>query len=85
MGEAQRFSGFNPLSITNVGLRAFPSVGAKLCKMEKVTDFTHFEQKNNHISGCKVMHKCTIAIVTVHIAIVIVHICTVTIACEFNI
>ena len=53
--------------------------------MEKVTDFTHFEQKNNHISGCKVVHKCTIAIVTVHIAIVIVHICTVTVACEFNI
>ena len=53
--------------------------------MEKVTDFTHFEQKHNYISGCKVMHKCTIAIVTVHIAIVIVHICTVTIACEFNI
>ena len=85
MGEAQRFSGFNPLSITNVTLRAFPSVGAKLCKMEKVTDFTHFEQKNNHINGCKVVHKCTIAIVTVHIAIVIVHICAVTIACEFNI
>ena len=85
MGEAQRFSGFNPLSITNVALRAFPSVCVKLCKMEKVTDFTHFEQKHNYISGCKVMHKCTIAIVIVHIAIVIVHICTVTIACEFNI
>ena len=85
MREAQRFSGFNPLSIMNVALRAFPLVCAKLCKIKKVTDFTHFEQKNNHISRCKVVHKCTIAIVTVHIAIVIVHICTVTIACEFNI
>ena len=46
--------------------------------MEKLTDFIHFEQKNTHISGCKIVHKCVIATVTMHI-------CTVTIACAFNI
>ena len=46
--------------------------------MKKLTDFTHFEQKNTYISGCKIMHKCIIATV-------IVHICTATVACAFNI
>ena len=46
--------------------------------MEKVTNFAQFEQKNTHISECKIVHLCTIATVTVHI-------CTVTIACPFNI
>ena len=46
--------------------------------MKKLTDFTHSEQKNTHISGCKIVHKCTIATVTVHI-------CTATVACAFNI
>ena len=50
----------------------------KSCNIEKVTDFTHFEQKNTHISKCKIVHKCTRAIVTVQI-------CTVTIALAFNI
>ena len=59
-------------------VRASPSVCAKLCKMEKVTNFTHFKQKNTHISECKVVHKCTIATV-------IVYICTVIVACAFNI
>ena len=44
--------------------------------MEKVTNFRHFEQKNTHISGCKIVHKFIIAIVTVHI-------CTVIVACAF--
>ena len=44
----------------------------KSCKIEKVAHFTHFEQKNTHISGCKIVHLCTIATVTVHI-------CTITV------
>ena len=47
-----------------------------MCKMEKVTTFTQFEQKITHISGCKLVYKYTIATV-------IVHICTVTVACVF--
>ena len=35
-------------------------------------------QKNTHISGCKNVHKCIIATVTMHI-------CTVTVALAFNI
>ena len=50
----------------------------KSCNIEKVTDFTHFEQKNTHISKCKIVHKCTRAIVNVQI-------CTVTIALACNI
>ena len=46
--------------------------------MEKGANFTQFEQKNTHISGCKIMHLCTIATI-------IVHICTVTVAYAFNI
>ena len=46
--------------------------------MEKVANFAQFEQKNTHINGCKIVHLCTIATVTVHI-------CTVTVACPFNI
>ena len=48
------------------------------CKIEKVTDFAHFEQKNTHISGCKIVHKCTRATITVHI-------CTIIVALAFNI
>ena len=46
--------------------------------MEKRANFTQFEQKNTHISGCKIMHLCTIVTITVHI-------CTVTVAYAFNI
>ena len=46
--------------------------------MEKVTNFTQFEQKITHISGCKLVYKYTIATITMHI-------CTVTVACVFNI
>ena len=56
--------------------------------MEKWTNFTQFEQKNTHISGCKIVHLCTVATITVHIctvATVTVHICTVTVAYAFNI
>ena len=49
-----------------------------MCKMEKVTTFTQFEQKITHISGCKLVYKYKIATVTVHI-------CAVTITCVFNI
>ena len=41
--------------------------------MEKWSNFTQFEQKNTHISGCKIVHLCTVAI------------CTVTVAYAFNI
>ena len=58
-------------------LRATASVDAKLCKIEKGVHFMHFEEKNTHISGCKIVHLCTIAIVTVHI-------CTVTVARVFD-
>ena len=47
-----------------------------MCKMEKLTTFTQFEQKITHISGCKLVYKYIIATVTVHI-------CTVTVACVF--
>ena len=57
-------------------LRATTLADAKLCKIEKCAHFTHFEQKNTHISRCKIVHLCTIATVTVHI-------CTVIVACAF--
>ena len=44
--------------------------------MEKVANFTQFEQKNTHTSLCIIVHLCTIATVTMHI-------CTVTVACVF--
>ena len=46
--------------------------------MKKLIDFTHSEQKNTHINGCKIVHKCTIVTVTMHT-------CTATVACAFNI
>ena len=44
--------------------------------MEKVVNFTQFEQKNTHTSLCIIVYLCTIATVTMHI-------CTVTVACAF--
>ena len=44
--------------------------------MEKVDNFTQFEQKKAHISLCIIVYLCTIATVTVHI-------CTATVACAF--
>ena len=58
--------------------RASASVDAKSCKIQKTLHFTHFDQKNTHISWCKIVHKCTTATVTVHI-------CTVTVTLTFNI
>ena len=46
--------------------------------MEKVVDFTQFEEKKAHTNLCIIVHLCTIATVTVHI-------CTVTVALPFNI
>ena len=66
----------------NCQVRMLPQVRAttlacgKFCKIEKVTLFTYFGKKNTHISGYKIVHLCTIAIITVHI-------CTITIACAF--
>ena len=36
-------------------LRASPSAHVNTSKIEKVASFTHFKQKNTHISGCKVV------------------------------
>ena len=36
-------------------VRAITSIDVKLCKMEKGAHFTQFEQKNTHISGCKLV------------------------------
>ena len=47
-------------------------------KYKKLSILHIFSIKNTHISGCKIMHKCTNAIVTVHI-------CTVIVARAFNI
>ena len=57
-------------------LRATALVDVKLCKIEKVAHLTYFEQKNTHISRCKIVHLCTIATITMHI-------CTVTVAYAF--
>ena len=41
---------------------------------KNISDFTHFDKKkkkkNIHISDYKIVHKCTIATVTVHICMV---------------
>ena len=59
-------------------LRASTSIGRYSSIIQKLLHFTHFEQKNTHNSGCKVVHNYTNATV-------IVHICTVTIAHVFTI
>ena len=59
-------------------LRASTSVDAKFCMIEKTPHFTHFDLKNTYISGCKIVHLCTSATVTVHI-------CMATVPCVFNI
>ena len=46
--------------------------------MQKTLHFTYFDKKNTHFSGRKIVHKYTIAIVTVHI-------CTVSVALAFYI
>ena len=53
-------------------LRATTSMVAKSYKIQKVVHFTHYDQKNTHINGCKIVHKCKSATVTVHIYTVIV-------------
>ena len=48
------------VDIDNLVLRASTSVDAKSSKIQKSLHFTHFDQKNTHISGCKIVHKSTI-------------------------
>ena len=48
------------------------------CAKRKKYWFYTFWSKNTHINGCKIVHKCTIVKITVNI-------CTVTVACVFNI
>ena len=50
-------------------LRVTTSVVAKSCKIQKVVHFTHFDQKNTYTNGCKIMHKCRSATLTVYIFI----------------
>ena len=57
------------------------SIRISICKIlqnTKNTLFYRFWPKKTHIYGCKIVHKCTIATVTVHI-------CTVTVVFAFNI
>ena len=61
------------LNSQSQSLRAITLVDAK---WEKVLILHNLEQKNTHISGCKIVHLCIIAIVTMHI-------CTVTVALAF--
>ena len=37
-------------------VRVTALVDEKSCKIEKVAYFIHFEQKNTHINGCKIVH-----------------------------
>ena len=56
-------------------LRATTSEVAKLCKVQKVVNFTHFnkkKKKNTHISACKIVHIYKSVTVTMYICTVIV-------------
>ena len=53
-------------------VRVTALVDEKSCKIEKVAYFIHFEQKNTHINGCKIVPLCTIVTVAVHICMVTV-------------
>ena len=50
---------------------------AKLCKIQKVTNFTHFTSKIFHTSPFKTVHIYTFAIVTMHIYTVTVTVYTI--------
>ena len=54
-------------------LRTTTSEVVKLCKMQKVVNFTHFNQKNTYIYACKIVH-------IYKSVTIIVHMCTVTVA-----
>ena len=69
---------FFQLSFYLVNIRVTISVCGKFCKIKKLYLLHILAKKNTHISGCKILHLCTSATVTVHI-------CTVTVACVFNI
>ena len=47
------------LFIHGLKFRASTLVDAKFSKIQKFLHFTNFDQKNIHISGCKIVHKCT--------------------------
>ena len=47
-------------------IRASTSMDAKLCKMQKILHFTHFDPKNTNISEYKNVYKCSIATVTMY-------------------
>ena len=60
------------------GIKASTLVGGYSSIIQKLLHFTHFGQKNTHISGCKVVHNYTNTTMTVHIY-------TVTVARVFTI
>ena len=69
---------FFQLSFYLVNIRATTSACEKFCKIKKLYLLHILAKKNTQISGCKILHLCTSATVTVHIY-------TVTVACVFNI
>ena len=52
--------------------RATALVVAKVCKIQKMLNFIHFNKKNTYISACKSVQIYKIAIVNVHICTIIV-------------
>ena len=55
-------------------IRATTPMVAKICKIQKVLNFTHFNLKNTYISTCKNMQIYKITTVIVHICMIIVHV-----------
>ena len=55
-------------------LKAIALVGAKVCKIQKVLNFAHFNKKNTYINTCKNVQIYKTATVTVHICTVTVHV-----------
>ena len=63
------------LSLEVKELLVSKSISISMCKIlqnRKTCSFYTFWAKNTHISGCKIVHLCTIATVSVHICIVTV-------------
>ena len=61
-GFAIEFEIYLHYSLTWKGIRATTSVVAKMCKMQKVHNFAHFNPKNTHINLCKNMQIYTTAL-----------------------
>ena len=55
-------------------IRATTSMVAKICKIQKVLNFAHFNPKNTNIGSCKNVQIYKVATVTMHICTVTVHV-----------